>query len=249
MDVTKATYAGAAALLVVTTGALAVALTRDDDPRPAQAARPTSTAPVVQLGAPGQPNRTLSPNEAAPSAIAHTAADVAFMEGMVAHHEQALVMTALTRTNTSNSDLALMAERMDVSQRDEIVLLQNWLKQHASGSADASGTVGGHAGHGSTGVGTRSATPTGSGGAATHTMPGMLSDTELAQLRSARGAEFDRLFLQYMIRHHEGAIVMVEELLTGGEGGQASDVFLVAQDMSSDQGIEIAKMKAMLAAR
>jgi uncharacterized protein (DUF305 family) len=244
MNVTRATYAGAVALLVVTTSALGFALTRDGGAS-AKASVPTSTAPVVQLGAPGRPNRTLSPDSAAPSTMPHTAADVAFMQGMVAHHEQALAMTALTRTHTRNAELATMAERMDVSQRDEIVILKRWLDQSSASSSGKPTSSGGHAGHGMT-TPTPSASASASPGMA-HSMPGMLTGPELAQLGAARDGEFDRLFLQYMIRHHEGAISMVEELLTGGEGGQASDVFLLAQHMSSDQGLEIARMKSMLA--
>lgn len=243
MNVTRATYAGAAALALLTTGALGLALARDDG-APAGGASPTSTARVVQLGAPGQPNRTLSPNAATPSAMVHTPADRAFMEAMVAHHEQALAMTALTRTNTRDAELALMADRMDISQRDEIVTMQRWLAQSAKASGAPTAVGGGHGGHGGTTASSADPHPTGSGA---HTMPGMLTDPELAQLGAARDAEFDRLFLNYMIRHHEGAISMVEELLSGGEGGQASDVFLLAQHMSSDQGLEIARMKSMLA--
>lgn len=238
MNGTRATMVAAAALLVVTSGALAFALAGTDQPSGAAPSTPP-TAPVVQLGAPGQPNRTLSPGAPLPSGVTHTEADVAFMRDMVAHHHQALRMTSLTRTNTTHADLAKLAERMDVSQRDEIALMQRWLGQHGTA---APSSPGGHAGHGTTGP------PSTTGAAPTHTMPGMLSDAELAQLTAAHGAEFDRLFLQYMIRHHEGAISMVEELLTGGRGGQASDVFLIAQDMSSDQALEVARMKSMLAA-
>lgn len=248
MNVTRATYAGAVALVLVTTAALALALGRDDGRGSVGGASPTSTAPVVQLGAPGQPNRTLSPGAAMPSTMAHTAADVAFMKAMVAHHEQALMMTALTRTNTSNADLALMAERMDVSQRDEIATMQRWLDQQAAAKPGPTTGPGGHGTHG----GSSPSTPSPAAGASAaapspHTMPGMLTEAELASLKAESGAAFDRLFLQYMIRHHEGAISMVEELLTGGEGGQASDVFLLAQHMSSDQALEVARMKSMLA--
>lgn len=226
MDVTKATYAGATALALVCVSALGFALTRDDgagaDGRAAAAsASPTSTSPVVQLGAPGQPNSTLSPGAQPSASVAHAAADVDFMTGMVAHHEQALRMTELARSNTGNADLELLAERMDVSQKDEIRQMEDWLKQYA-----ARGHTGGHG--------------------STHDMPGMLTDADFAKLRAARDAEFDELFLQYMIRHHEGAITMVESLLAG-EGGQASDVFMLAQHMASDQALEIARMKEMLA--
>ncbi len=77
-------------------------------------------------------------------------------------------------------------------------------------------------------------------------MPGMLTAAELDQLSAARGRRFDRLFLQYMIRHHEGAVLMVEQLLTSGSGGQESQVFQLAQHIASDQRVEIARMRRML---
>ena len=239
MNGTRVTMAGAAALLLVTSGALALALVDTHEPRTA-ASPTTPAAPVVQLGGPGQPNRTLSPGSTPPSGVTHTAADAAFMRAMVAHHQQALRMTALTRTHSTSADLAKLAERMDVSQRDEIALMQRWLAQYGAGTPVT--PSGGHPGHGST-----TGSPSTTSPASPHAMPGMLTDAELAQLTDARGEEFDRLFLQYMIRHHQGAVTMVEELLTSGEGGQASDVFLIAQEMSSDQSLEIARMRSMLA--
>jgi uncharacterized protein (DUF305 family) len=184
-----------------------------------------NTAPVVQLGGPGETNRVLTEEEAGELAgPAYTEADVAFVHGMIAHHEQALAMTALVEARAGRDDLDLLAERMDVSQRDEIVQLETWLSDRSEEATVDDGT---HVAH-------------------DELMPGMLTIEEFAQLEAAHGAEFDRLFLQYMIRHHEGAVVMVEQLLTGGEGGQESQVFQLAQHVGMDQQVEIARMKQVL---
>lgn len=183
-----------------------------------------SDAPVVQLGAPGESNRTLSPEEVeALDQPAHTEADVAFVTNMIPHHQQALAMTAMVEERTASERLPLLAERIEVSQIDEIAQLEHWLSERGESVPD------GHAHHGHH----------------AELMPGMLTEAELAKLRSAEGRRFDRLFLEYMIRHHQGAVVMVEELLTGG-GGQEPDVFQLANHIESDQLVEIARMKRML---
>ncbi|MGH8773805.1 MAG: DUF305 domain-containing protein [Jiangellaceae bacterium] len=184
---------------------------------------------VVQLGSPGEPGRELT--EDAASALnepPHTPADVAFVQGMIHHHEQALVMTALVADRTGRDDIPLLAERMDVSQRDEIVQLESWLEDRGEQVPDASS----HEHH---------------GGDAGNLMPGMLTEADLDRLGRATGRDFDELFLLYMIRHHEGALVMVDELLSGGAGGQEPAVFQLAQHIDADQRIEIARMNGLLA--
>ncbi|MGH8892537.1 MAG: DUF305 domain-containing protein [Actinomycetes bacterium] len=186
-------------------------------------------APVVQLGAPGESGRPLSEDEVrelggAPAAEP-TEADVAFVQNMIPHHQQALVMTAMVTDRTASRDVRLLAQRMDVSQRDEIRQLEGWLVSHGH---EASTRHGHHdAQH-------------------AELMPGMLTDDELSRLESARGPAFDRLFLQFMIRHHEGAVFMVSELFTDG-GGQEPSAFQLAQHIDSDQRVEIARMRTMLA--
>ena len=181
---------------------------------------------MVQLGAPGETSRVLSSAEAAAIDVpGHTAADVDFVQGMLHHHRQALAMTALVDERAGRDDLALLAERMDVSQRQEIELLQAWLTERGE---PLTGAHDEHVDH-------------------RELMPGMLTDEEVAQLEGARDRAFDELFLQYMIRHHEGAVAMVEELLTGGEGGQEPQVFQLAQSIGTDQQVEISRMKTVLA--
>lgn len=178
---------------------------------------------AVQLGAPGETNRVLRADELdTDGGPAYTDADVTFVQDMIHHHRQALTMTALVADRSDSDDLALVAERMDVSQRDEIGRLEGWL----TGRDEALPTADDH-------------------GGSHQSMPGMLSDAELAQLEAANGPEFDRLFLQYMIRHHEGAIVMVETLLSGA-GGQEPEIFQLAGHIESDQAIEISAMKRLL---
>lgn len=181
-------------------------------------------APVVQLGAPGEGNRELTPQEASELAVpSFTAADVAFVQKMIRHHEQALEMTALVPSRTGRDDLPLLAERLEVAQRDEIAQMERWLEE------------GGELATSQYDHGERSP------------MPGMPTPAEMSRLSAAQGAEFDKLFLGLMIRHHEGAIVMVEELLTGGEGGQEPQIFQLAQHIDADQRVEISRMKRLLA--
>ncbi len=187
------------------------------------------SARVVQLGGPGETNRELTEEEVeALKEPTYTDADVAFVQNMIPHHEQALVMIDLLDTRTDSADLPKLAGRMAISQQDEIAQLERWLTERGEAP------LGGHHGHGS----------------GHHMlMPGMLTDAELAQLRAARGGRFDRLFLQYMIRHHEGAIIMVQDLLNDGAGGQEPAIFQLSQHIASDQAIEISRMKHLLVER
>jgi uncharacterized protein (DUF305 family) len=183
--------------------------------------------PVVQLGPPGETGTPLSEDEiAALDDAQYTQADVAFVQGMISHHAQALVMTDLVADRTGRDDLPQLTERMDVSQRDEITQMEKWLEDRGEEVPDAS--AGHHHGEG-------------------ELMPGMLTDDDLARLEAASGRDFDELFLLYMIRHHEGAVMMVAELLSSDDGGQESDVFRLAQHIDSDQNVEIARMKSLLA--
>jgi uncharacterized protein (DUF305 family) len=158
----------------------------------------------------------------------HTEADVRFVTGMIAHHGQALDMVALVPDRATRDDVRMMAERIAVSQRDEIALMQRWLQArgHPVPAADSA-----HAHH----------------GGAHAPMAGMLTPEEMQRLAAARGAEFDRLFLELMIRHHEGALAMVAELFGTPGGGQESAVFHIASEVDADQQMEIDRMRTMLA--
>jgi uncharacterized protein (DUF305 family) len=183
---------------------------------------------IVQPGAPGEPSRIIDARRAIDlSQVRYTAADVRFMEGMIAHHMQALEMTALLSSRTSREDMQLLAKRIELSQADEIQMMREWLSARAvpGSSPDAH-----HAHHAAL-------------------MPGMLTVDEMRRLADAKGAEFDRLFLELMIKHHEGALIMVDELFSAPGAGQQSDIFAFASDVETDQRMEIDRMSAMLEER
>ncbi|HET9419981.1 MAG TPA: DUF305 domain-containing protein [Nocardioides sp.] len=207
-----------AALVVAVMVPALGACTSDSEPD-----RPESDAPVVQLGAPGESNRTLSPGEVEEleQQPQHTEADVTFVQGMIPHHQQALRMTALVDERTASGQVPKLAERIEVSQTDEIAQLEGWLTARGESLPDE------HSHHHG------------------DPMPGMLTEEEFAQLEAAQGRRFDRLFLSYMIRHHQGAVLMVGQLLAGG-GGQDAEAFQLAQHIESDQVVEISRMKRML---
>jgi uncharacterized protein (DUF305 family) len=156
-------------------------------------------------------------------------ADVRFLQDMLAHHAQALVMAALVPARTGRQDLRLLAERIDVSQQDEMTMMRRLLRARGAAEAPAD-----HAQHSA--AQHQSATP----------MPGMLTEAELTALREARGAGFDRLFLESMIRHHEGALVMVRRLLDARGGTADPEIYRLAADVDADQRAEIARMRALL---
>lgn len=189
---------------------------------------PTGTAPVVQLGAPGEGNRVLGADEVQDLAGATTEAsdsDIAFVRDMVPHHQQALEMTSLAERNGAGRDVRLLAERMSVSQTDEVAQLQQWLEDQGPLPPDDHGRHGGD--HDAL-------------------MPGMLTDAQMSALADARGPEFDRLFLTSMIAHHQGALAMVEDLLSRPDGGRDVWVGQFARGVDSDQRIEIARMTSVL---
>lgn len=162
-----------------------------------------------------------------------TEADVNFMAGMIPHHAQALRMARLAPTNAASREILLLCERILVSQGDEIELMRSWLADHGQRVPPADAT---HHRMMHDGV--------------EHDMlmPGMLSEDEMAQLARARGVEFDRMFLTFMIRHHEGAISMVDELLASAGAAHDDFVYKFASDVWADQTAEIERMEKMLAA-
>jgi uncharacterized protein (DUF305 family) len=180
---------------------------------------------VIQPGAPGETSKVLA-SPAPPPPVA-TAADVKFMQGMIHHHAQALDMTELLTERSQDADMKKLGLRIHVSQTDEIKMMQHWLEVRGH---EAPGR---HAHH------LPGAVP----------MPGMLTSEEMTRLAAAKGAEFDRLFLEGMIKHHGGAIVMVQELFSTPGAGQQSEIFAFASDVEADQKMEIERMGAMLKER
>ncbi|MEO7219714.1 MAG: DUF305 domain-containing protein [Gemmatimonadaceae bacterium] len=167
---------------------------------------------------------------------AFTAADVRFMQGMIGHHTQALVMAALAPTNSARPDVRILAERIAVSQRDEIALMASWLRNRNLSVPDTIEHRH-HAGMITPGMDTAGVL-----------MPGMLTAAQLTQLRAATGPEFDRLFLTFMIQHHQGAVRMVSELLAVPGAAGNVDIYRFAADVNVDQTTEINRMRVMLAA-
>ena len=160
----------------------------------------------------------------------YTEADVEFMSAMIGHHSQALLMAGWAPTHGAGSSVRTLAERIINGQQDEIVTMQRWLGDRRKpvpeyGRMDGSGT--GHHGHAS--------------------MPGMLTPDQFRQLDQARGSQFDRLFLTFMIQHHKGAVGMVEKLFATPGAARDETVFKFANDVSVDQRTEVARMERMLA--
>lgn len=195
----------------------------------AQQSVPPNAPVVVQPGAPGQPTKTLPPSTRAvlppPSP-----ADVAFMQGMIMHHSQAVEMTALIASHTNNKDLQSLGARIRSSQADEIAFMKRWL---AARGEPISMKMPEHAGMDMSGE-------------AMPPMPGMLTRAQMEALRHARGADFDRLFLTGMIQHHGGALTMVKDLFDTAGAGQDSGVFNFATDADNSQRAEIKIMQSML---
>lgn len=157
------------------------------------------------------------------------------MQGMIAHHAQAVEMTALVPDRAARADVRLLAMRIAVSQEDEMELMRRWLENRGEAVPALDAGHGAHAHHGDPGAGP-------------DLMPGMLDAAGMARLRAATGPEFDRLFLEAMIAHHEGALVMVAELMATDGAGQEPELFQFASHVDSDQRIEIGRMRRMLEA-
>ena len=164
----------------------------------------------------------------------YTQADVDFMSHMIAHHAQALVMAGWAPSHGASSSVQTLCGRIINGQQDEIVTMQRWLRDRGKPVPEARPmTISMH---------------DSSSGHVMHQMlmPGMLTEDQMKELDQARGEEFDRLFLTYMIEHHKGAVSMVKDLLGTYGAAQDETVFKFANDVSVDQSTEIARMERML---
>lgn len=192
-----------------------------------------AVAACATTGAP-PPGTTPPVRESSPDPVAradsvrnsYVAADVGFMTDMIHHHAQALTMARMAPTHGASGEIQVLAERIIVGQNDEIAIMQRWLREQGQPVPDpaAGAPQGVHAMH----------------------MPGMLTPEQLAELDAAQGAEFDRLFLTYMIQHHQGALTMVEQLFGTYGAAQGDMVFKIASDIGADQTSEIDRMRSML---
>ena len=184
--------------------------------------------PIVQPGAPGSPSKVITADQVdALPQPGFNPADVQFMQGMIGHHAQALEMTSLLSTRSTDPDMKKLAHRIELSQADEIKMMKEWLQGRRQPLPDE------HAHHGN----------------GAKLMPGMLTADEMKRLAAVSGAEFDRMFLEYMIKHHLGALTMVKELFATPGAGQESEIFAFASDVDADQRMEIDRMGAMLKER
>src|SRR5712664_3483439 len=159
----------------------------------------------------------------------YTPADVHFVAGMIGHHAQAIQMAGWAPSHDASASLRVLCERIVVAQNDEIAFAQRWLREHGEyvPPADPRGHIMQGMDH-------------------PLLMPGMLTAEQMAQLDSARGPAFDRLFLTFMIQHHQGAITMVGQLLAVPAAAQDGPIFRFASDVNVDQTTEINRMKLML---
>lgn len=163
---------------------------------------------------------------------AYTAADIQFMNGMISHHAQALLMAGWASSHGASPSVLTLTSRITNAQQDEIAGMQKWLRDRHQPVPEANP-------HGMT--------MKMDGMDHTMLMPGMLTEAQLKQLDEARGKEFDRLFLTFMIQHHRGAVTMVNDLFETYGAAQDISVFKLASDISADQTAEIERMQKMLA--
>ena len=185
-----------------------------------------TTPPIVQPGAPGQETKDIDPDTASDIAdTSFTPDDVEFMQGMIIHHHQAMVMSDMAGDRTNSNSVLDLAGRIKVTQDDEIDFMQNWLRDRGENAPNPEKQIDMHA-H--------------------HNMAGMATPEELEELRKTKSTNFDRLFLKLMINHHDGAIKMVDKLRK--QRGSAYDPILneFASDVVNDQAVEIERMNYLL---
>ena len=212
------------AVIGVVVAVLLGGCTSDDRPLPAVTA-PAPSVPVLQPGTPGQPNATLSGSAAAPVLTPSSSpADARFLQEMIVHHAQALVMVEAALPDLTDSQVQGLASRIGDEQEPEIGAMAAWLEGRGQ-SVPPEATNPNLTDHGA------------------HSMPGMATEAEVARLASATGPEADRLFLTLMIRHHQGAIAMVDEHLRGATDVRVEET---AAEISVTQTKQIDQMQEML---
>jgi len=192
-------------------------------------ALPALSQVVVQPGAPGQATKTL-PSTTRAKLPPISPKDIEFMQGMIMHHGQAVEMTALIPSHSTDKDLRLLGDRISHSQADEMRFMRRWLITRGA-PTEMQMDMGGMSGMD---MGDQML------------MPGMLTAKQMEALRNAKGKEFDRLFLQGMIQHHGGALTMVKDLYDNGGAGQDAELSTFATDVDSGQRAEIKIMQSML---
>jgi uncharacterized protein (DUF305 family) len=206
----------AAVALGVVLGLGLTACTSEDPP-------PSNPGPVIVPGKPGEPAKTIPPGEATGiEAPEPNAADVKFIEDMIVHHQSALWMAELAPERASSRDVKELADRIHDVQGIEIDAMNRWLSEHAVPTVNPSAPAHGHS---------------------PSSMPGMPTQEQLTQLENARGADFDKLFLQLMIAHHQGAITMAQDVAVKGVDTRVQEI---AGDVVVEQSDEIQRMQKWL---
>ncbi|WP_091380957.1 DUF305 domain-containing protein [Actinokineospora alba] len=207
--------------VVVLGAVLGLTACSGDEP---QGAKPT--APVLQPGKPGESNQTLSPEEAgsARPGTPPNDADVTYVRDMIVHHRQAIQMAVLVPDRGADEQVKGLASRIADAQGPEIEMMDGWLKTHNKPPVPPAGH-GDHNAH--------------------EGMPGMATPEQMDQLKAAKGAEFDKLFLRLMIAHHQGALAMADTVRTKGTEVRVQEM---ADDVTATQSAEIRRMQEMLGA-
>ncbi len=184
--------------------------------------------------------------------LPYTQADIDFMSGMIHHHAQAIYISRWAPTHGASPSVLRLTARIINAQSDEITMMQHWLQDrnqdpmqvdtlgNVTAARPAAAASAAHAGHDMSNMASMP------GMAGMGSMPGMLTDAQLKELDAARGAEFDHLFLVYMMQHHRGAVSMVRTLFSNQGAGQDETVFKFAADVEVDQSTEIKRMLSML---
>lgn len=208
------------ASLALAVATLALAGCGESKKDSADEADSASTVKVIQAGAPGEPSREVVATPSPEGRDGHVQADIDFMQGMIHHHQQAVIMSEWVPDRTQSTSLRLMAKRIEVFQTDEMDMMRNWLKKRGVDPNDHSHKH--------------------------RAMPGMVNSRQLAKLKDARGKAFDRLFLRYMTQHHQGALTMVQELYDKG-GAQETEIGQFVLHVDADQSIEIKRMAELSA--
>jgi len=184
-----------------------------------------ANVPILQPGSPGEPTKELDPNTAIAIAnSSYTSADVEFMQGMIVHHYQAFLMSEMATTRTNNQTILDLAGRIDVSQTDEINYMNSWLSDRAQSIPD----------------------PTMNDHMHDHKMMGMATPEQMGQLEASNSIDFDRLYLNLMIKHHDGAIQMVERLNEFPGSAYDPQLYEFVTDLENDQAVEIERMNGIL---
>ena len=215
---------------------------------PCQQANPApGGVSIVQPGAPGHSNKTLTPETASAAPRKPSEADIKFMQGMIMHHSQAVEMTDLLRTRSQDKEVQALGKRISISQTDEMRFMKQWLTDRGlplseHGSMDMTGMDMSGMDHASMDHASMDHMDMGP----MPTMPGMLTPAQMKALAAATGPAFDHLFLTGMIQHHTGALTMVKDLFATPGAGQDPQLFDFASDVDNTQQAEIDIMRHML---